>query len=170
MVISVGAAGPIGRALEAVTTMLDCPLVTLERVRVCKRDGERLATPVLPDDASPDTWQKITVFASEQATHAGRPLYVELVRALREAGALGATALRGVWGYHGDHPPRGDRMWSIRRDVPVVTVLVDAPERMARWYDIVDELTAETGLVTSELVPVARGHQIEEPRRSGALP
>jgi hypothetical protein len=32
---------------------------------------------------------------------------------------------------------------------------VDTPEATARWFEIVDELTAETGLVTSELVPAA---------------
>jgi hypothetical protein len=35
-------------------------------------------------------------------------------------------------------------------------VLVDTPERIAEWFAIVDELTAETGLVTSEIVSSAR--------------
>ena len=42
----------------------------------------------------------------------------------------------------------------IRR--PVLTVLVDRPDRIHRWYEIVDELTDQTGLVTSELVPAFR--------------
>ncbi|HEU4977515.1 MAG TPA: DUF190 domain-containing protein, partial [Solirubrobacteraceae bacterium] len=61
-----------------------------------------------------------------------------------------------VWGYHGAHAPHGDRFWSLRRHVPVLTVIVDTPERIRRWFAIVDELTAETGLVTSELVPAFR--------------
>ena len=36
------------------------------------------------------------------------------------------------------------------------TVLVDRPDRIHRWYEIVDELTDQTGLVTSELVPAFR--------------
>jgi len=39
---------------------------------------------------------------------------------------------------------------------PVVTVVVDTPERTRRWFEVVDELTDETGLVTSELVPAFR--------------
>jgi hypothetical protein len=35
----------------------------------------------------------------------------------------------------------------------VVTVVVDRPVSVARWWGLLDELTAETGLVTSELVP-----------------
>jgi PII-like signaling protein len=65
----------------------------------------------------------------------------------------GATCLRGVWGFHGDHPPRGDRVLQIRRRVPIVTVIVDSPQRIARSFQIVDELTDEGGLVTSEMVP-----------------
>jgi hypothetical protein len=41
------------------------------------------------------------------------------------------------------------------RHVPHVTVLVATPERTAEWFAIVDELTAESGLVTSEIVPSA---------------
>jgi PII-like signaling protein len=37
--------------------------------------------------------------------------------------------------------------------VPVVTIVVDSPDRVGRWFEIVDELTSETGLVTSEMVP-----------------
>jgi PII-like signaling protein len=40
--------------------------------------------------------------------------------------------------------------------VPVVTVLIDRPERVRQWFGIVDELTSETGLVTSEIVPAMR--------------
>ncbi|MEN3281647.1 MAG: hypothetical protein V7607_2787 [Solirubrobacteraceae bacterium] len=159
MVIAVGAPGPIAAALAEIRTLLDEPLFTLERVRVCKRDGVRLAEPaeVAASDASGlGVWQKLMVYCGEQSRHRDRPLYSELVRALRAAGAAGATSLRGVWGYHGDHEPHGDSLWQLRRRVPVVTVVVDTPERIRRWFAIVDELTAETGLVTSEQVPALR--------------
>ena len=34
------------------------------------------------------------------------------------ADAAGATCLRGVWGFHGDHAPHGDRLLQVRRHVP----------------------------------------------------
>ncbi len=101
-------------------------------------------------------WTKLTVFCSEGARHGGRPLYLELVRALRAAGAAGATALRGIWGFHGDHAPHGDVLWQLRPRVPVLVVAVDAPERVEALFGVVDALTRETGLVTSELVPALR--------------
>jgi PII-like signaling protein len=159
MVISVGDGGRIAAALPELGGLLSRPLVTLERVRILKRDGVRLAEPPQPpgsDASGLEIWQKLMVYAGEQSRHGDDVLYTELVRRLRAAGAAGATSLRGVWGYHGDHRPHGDSFWRLRRRVPVVTVLVDRPERVRHWFGIVDELTSETGLVTSEIVPAMR--------------
>ena len=159
MVIAVGAGERLAAALPQLRALLGDPLMTLERVRVCKRDGVRLGAPEPVAGTDPSglaIWQKLMVYCGEQSRHAQRPLYFEIVRALRSAGAAGATALRGIWGYHGDHAPHGDSFRQLRRRVPVVTVIVDTPERIARWFAIVDELTDETGLVTSEQVPGLR--------------
>lgn len=159
MIIAVGSVETVSRALPELGSLLDRPLVTLERVRILKRDGASLASLPAPggqDASAVSMWRKLMVYASEQARHDGHPLYVQIVRRLREAGALGATCLRGFWGYHGDHEPHGDRLLALRRRVPVVTVVVDTPERIGRWFAIIDELTDETGLVTSELVPAFR--------------
>ncbi|MBV9803486.1 MAG: DUF190 domain-containing protein [Solirubrobacterales bacterium] len=156
MIIAVGAGERIAQVLPALGGLLDRPLFTLERVRVCKQDGQLVAPPTpLPttDEHGLAMWQKLMIYASEQARHEGRPLHVELVRRLRESGASGATCLRGVWGFHGDHPPHGDRLLQLRRHVPVVTILVDTPERISRSFKLVDELTDQAGLVTSEMVP-----------------
>jgi len=159
MVIAIGDSERIADALPELGAMLARPLVTLERVRVCKRDGERFAEPRhLPasDASGLGVWQKLMVYAGEQSRHDGHPLYLQLIRALREAGAAGATSLRGMWGYHGDHAPHGDAFWQLRRRVPVVTVIVDTPERIRDWFAIVNDITSETGLVTSEMVPAYR--------------
>ena len=149
LVVSVGAAGPIARALAELDAELGAPPRTLERVRVCKRDGERLAG---PHDA-PGGWVKLTVVCGEQSRHDGRPLADALVRGLRAGGAAGATALRGVWGYHGEHDPHGDRLLQLRRRVPVLVTTVDTPERSAAAFALADRLTATDGLVLSERVP-----------------
>lgn len=156
LVVAIGGAERLAAALPRLAELLPRPLATLERVRVCKRGGVRLAPPHEPADAAalgPGTWQKLTVHASERAQHAGQPLHVALVRRLGEEGATGATALRGLWGYRGDREPHGDRLLALRRRVPVMTIAVDSPERSARWFELIDELTGSDGLVTSELVP-----------------
>ena len=159
MVIAVGNGKRITELLPELGGLLARPLVTLERVRVCKRDGQKLAKPqTLPetDVAGLGLWQKLMVYAGEQAASHGRPLHHQLIRELRAAGAAGATSLRGIWGYHGEHGPHGDSFWQLRRRVPILTVIIDTPQRIATWFALVDRLTNQTGLVTSEIVPASR--------------
>ena len=170
MVISVGAGPVVNAALERLGGLVRDPIATLERIRVCKRDGVLLAEPRhLPerDDAGLGVWQKLMVYASEQARHDGHPLYTQLVRRLREEGASGATALRGIWGFSGDHPPHGDQLFRLRRKVPIVLTVVDQPDEIQRWFRVIDELTDEAGLVTSEMVPAF--HAAAAQRQVGGL-
>ncbi len=159
------AVGETGRLLDAATRLrevLGMTPMTLERVQVLKRDGRRLAD--LPgvgdrDEAGRARWLKLMLYSSEQNHAAGRPAHQEAIRRLRSAGAAGATALRGVWGYHGDHAPHGDFFFALRRRVPTLTVVVDEPERAERWLAVLDAVSPERGLITCEVVPAlqARG-------------
>ena len=112
-----------------------------------------------PPGQWPAQWppaQKLMVYTSEAALHEGQPIHRAIVRRLRAAGISGATTQRGMWGFHGDHPPHGDRLLQLGRHVPAVTIVVDTPERIQAAFDIVGDLTAEQGLVTCETVPVTR--------------
>ncbi len=156
MIVAIGTSGPIARSVSQLHGVLPNPLLTIECVRICKRDGETISPPHEPagsDEHGLELWQKLTVVSSEAARHEGVALHVELVRRLRAAGAAGATSLRGIWGFHGEHAPHGDRLLSVRRHVPVMTTAIDTPARMATLFPTFDELTAEHGLLTSELVP-----------------
>ncbi|HEU0087132.1 MAG TPA: DUF190 domain-containing protein [Pseudonocardiaceae bacterium] len=169
MIIAVGSGERIGRVLPELGGLLAGPLITLERVRVCKRDGELIERPqALPgtDEHGLAGWQKLMVYTSERALHQGTPVHRALVRRLRQSGARGATALRGVWGFHGTRPPHGERLLQLGRRAPVVTVIIDTPEQIAACFEIVDELTTEHGVVTSELVPALTALP-DEQRRGG---
>jgi PII-like signaling protein len=149
MIIAVGPGEQISRVLPELGALLRRPLLTLERVRVCKRDGRRLAPPWPGADGR---WQKLTVYTSEAVRHQGQPVHRAIVRRLRSAGTSGTTTLRGIWGFHGDHAPHGDRLLQLGRHVPAVTIVIDTPERIARAYSVIDELTSERGLVTCETI------------------
>jgi PII-like signaling protein len=156
MIIAIGSGAKISSVLPELGGLLREPLITLERVRVCKRDGELLAAPQeLPgtDERGLAMWQKLMIYTSHRATYGGRPLHLALIRRLREADAAGATCLRGIWGFHGDDPPHGDTFFQIRRHVPVCTITIDTPQRTAESFKVIDEITSEHGLVTSEMVP-----------------
>jgi PII-like signaling protein len=159
MVISVGSGEQISRVLPEIGALLRRPLLTLERVTICKRDGNLLCSPAaLPgtDESGMALWHKLMVYTSEAAQCDGQPIHRAIVRRLRTAGISGATTLRGVWGFHGDHAPHGDRLLQLGRHVPVVTTVIDTPERIATAFSAIDELTREHGLVTSETVPAMR--------------
>lgn len=156
MIIAIGSGAAIGRALPELNALLANPLLTLERVRICKRDGRLIAAPQEPpavDERGRAMWQKLTIVTSAAARHQGRPLHLELVDRLRRSRASGATSLRGIWGFHGSHAPHGDKLLALRRHVPMLTVVIDTPQGIGRVFPIVDELTGEGGLVTSEMVP-----------------
>ncbi|WP_406813303.1 DUF190 domain-containing protein [Mycobacterium sp. M23085] len=157
MIVVVGSGEHIGGVLPEIGELLRRPLFTLERVQVCKRDGQLLGRPhALPgsDERGLPMFQQLTIYTSESAQHNGVPIHRAIVQRLRQAGtADGATVLRGVWGFHGDHPPHGDGLFSLTRRVPVVTVVVDTPANIVESFAVIDELTRDQGLVTSEMVP-----------------
>ena len=159
MVIAVGSGELISRVLPELGGLLRRPLLTLERVTICKRDGELLSSPSAVAGTGQHgmpLWHKLMVYTSEGALHQGQPVHRAIVRRLRAAGISGATTQRGIWGFHGNHAPHGDRLLQLGRRVPAVSIVIDAPERIQRAFAIIDELTTEQGLVTSERVPAIR--------------
>jgi PII-like signaling protein len=163
MVIAVGAGDRIARLLPELGSMFRRPLMTIERVRLCKRDGHFVSRPQLAAvtaDAFPDAGMsaqlKLTIYTSEAARHDGQPIHRAIVRGLSAAGIDGATSVRGIWGYHGDHAPHGDRSPRPGRHVPVVTTVIAGPGQISAAFDAIDPLTAEHGLVTAESLLAAR--------------
>ena len=157
MIVATGTAEQAQRAVPELEAMMNQPLVTVERVQVCKRDGQLLARPpAIPalDSHGRELRQKLTIHTDESTHHDGAPIHRALVRRLWESEIVsGATVLRGIWGFHGDHKPHGDKLIQYGRQVPVTTIVVDTPDVIARSFDIIDEVTGRHGLVTSEMVP-----------------
>lgn len=110
----------------------------------------------------------MTISTFESDLYHGTPIHRAAVELLhRRAAASGATVLRGVWGFYGDRKPHGDKMFRIVRRVPVVTTVIDTPQAIAAAFDVVDELTQQHGLVTSEMVPALVSVRGDE--RRGAM-
>lgn len=159
MIIGMGsptAASAVAGELARVVPHL---LLTVERVRLCKRDGALLARPpsIPPaDDQDRDLCQKLMIYTTEGTLHDGLPIHRQIVsRLMASKSARGATSMRGVWGFHGDHRPHGDNIFRLSRGVPVTTIVVDTPAAIARSFELIDEVTEQHGLVTCELVPAA---------------
>jgi PII-like signaling protein len=156
MLMAIGDGPSVAAGCDAVVAMIEDPIATVERVQICRGPGRPVRAPravAETDEHRRPIWQKLVIHASEQALHEGRPLFIELIRELRAAGAAGATVLRGVRGFYGDAEPVHDRFLSVRRHAPVTAVIVDRPPQIARLWPRIEALTDDAGLVTSELVP-----------------
>jgi PII-like signaling protein len=140
LTVAVGESGRIEAALAEVDGA--APLVTVEAVEPSSRiERERL-------HSTPAT--RITYITSEIEARGRHPCYLELIHRLREEGAAGATALRGVWGFRGATPPHGDRVLALRRDVPILVEAIDAPEPAARWRELARSLARKDDVVDSQ--------------------
>lgn len=163
LVTGVGPRAQAVAALDELTTLLDTALISIAPVVVCKVDGRTVAEP-------PSHWSvhKLTVHTNEDTRHGGRPVHRDLMARLRASEyAGGATTVRGLWGFRGDQRPHGDRLLQLGRHVPVTTTLVTTDAAVGADYAVVDELTAEHGVVTCE--PVAALVAVHDGRRRGTL-
>ncbi|MEC9322946.1 MAG: DUF190 domain-containing protein [Actinomycetota bacterium] len=150
IVVGVGTAAQAEAALTELRPHLADPLITLERIVVCKNAGPVMAEP----GRVPGGYLKVTVRTDEDSRHDGTPVHRALVSRLMQTDhANGATVLRSIWGYHGAQAPHGDQLFQLARHVPVSTVIVDTAESIAASYPVIDELTVTHGLVTCEIVP-----------------
>jgi PII-like signaling protein len=154
IIVSVGPREPLMRALPHLAEVLREPIVNLEPIVQVKHDGELLEPPPSPrSTAHGDVWQTICVYTRRSAEVNGRALYSELTRRLRQVGAAGATTILGDWGFSSDEPPHGDKLGRVASHRPTYTVYVDRPNKVAEVWPVIDEVTAEHGIVTSLLVP-----------------
>ena len=86
----------------------------------------------------------------------GKPLYEAIVSVCREQNIAGATVLRGVEGF--GESAELHRAHVARRDQPVVIVIVDTAENLARLSPVVEEMM-ETGTMATSEVQVVRVEQ-----------
>lgn len=171
VIISVGPAEVLLRALAPLQAALPPLVVTLEPIAQIKHDGEQLEPLPAPDAVrGRDVWQTIRVYTRRSAQAGGAALFDELTRRLREAGAAGATTILGEWGFSSDEAPFGDRLGRVASHRPTYTAYIDRAERVAANWPIIDELTAEHGIVTSLFVPGYRERAGNTVRGSLELP
>jgi PII-like signaling protein len=145
MTVGVGTRAAIDAAVAEVDAAAN--LVTVEGVE----PRWRISPPSLHGGAA----IRVTLVTSEVASRGPRPIYLEFIHQLRREGAAGATAQRGVWGFRGEGEPHGDRVLALRRDVPMLVEVVDAPEPAARWLELAHELACPGDVVHVQPIPRA---------------
>jgi PII-like signaling protein len=159
VVLGVGPRDRLAALLPRLRGLVGRHVMSVERVRIARLGGAAIGE--IPALAERDLrglarWRRVTVVCGDRDAAEGRPLAGLLLRRLREAGAAGATVLRGTRGFRDGSPVEGDRLTAIRRRTPLVLTLVDTVPEVARLWPLVERATAGAGLVTSEVVPAFR--------------
>ena len=90
-----------------------------------------------------------------KTTGAAGPLYAALVDALKAAGLAGVTVLHGVEGYGTHRRVHTERIEVLFQGLPVLVQAVDAPDKIAAVFPLLDEMLAEA-LVTVQAVQAIR--------------
>ncbi len=102
----------------------------------------------LPSDA-----KLLRIFIGESDKFEHKPLYEVIVERARKEGMAGATVFRGLMGFGADSRMHTAKILRLSEDLPIVIEIVDKPERIEKFINIIDPMIEE-GLVTSENVNV----------------
>jgi PII-like signaling protein len=98
---------------------------------------------------------RATIFVGEADQVRHRPLYTEIVHRAHAAGLAGATVLHGIEGYGASSHIHTTRILSLTEDLPVIILIVDAPEKVRAFLPQVEELVQQ-GLIILDEVEVVR--------------
>jgi uncharacterized protein len=97
--------------------------------------------------------QLLRIYIGESDRWEGRPLYEALVRAAREHGLTGATALRGIEGFGTKSQIHTVKVLHLSESLPIVVEIADRADRVAEFMPTVDRMVNE-GMVTLEKVNI----------------
>ena len=104
----------------------------------------------------------LRIYVNESDRWEGRPLYEMIIRAAKEKGLAGATALRGIEGYGVSGRVHSVKVLHLSEDVPIIIEILDSAERIAVLLPVLDKMVAE-GAVTIEKVHLLTYRRDEEP-------
>jgi uncharacterized protein len=99
------------------------------------------------------TQRRVTIFIGESDHHGHTPLATEIVQRAHAAGLAGATVLRGIEGFGTSNHVHSTRILSLSTDLPMVVLIIDAPERIDAFLPEIQELVTE-GLIICDDVQV----------------
>ncbi len=98
----------------------------------------------------------LRIHISESDRYEGKPLYEAVVQKCRELNIAGATVFRGLEGY--GETAEMHRAHLVWHDQPIIIVIVDSADNLARLVPVVEEMM-DTGLIAASEVKMVRVHK-----------
>jgi PII-like signaling protein len=90
--------------------------------------------------------KKVSIYVGEEQQYHGHSVYAAILDFLFYRGVSGATIMRGIAGFGGDHHIHTTRLVELAKNLPVKIEFVEAPERVEELLPKLQEL-AGTGLI-----------------------
>ena len=144
----------IQSVLPDVYLMVDKGLITVEDVDVVKYTGE---TPT-SESPAPEKTRKVTMKAkqlsihiSEKHSYHGEPLYEAILKRFNLEEFAGATVYRALEGFGPHHRIHRDRRFTLHHEAPIIMVMIDTEEHVARAREILDDMLDHGAVVVSEV-------------------
>lgn len=103
----------------------------------------------------PTTGKLLRIFIDEEDRRHGKPLYAEIVEALKSAGFAGATVLKGIEGFGQHRSVHSARSVDFSTNLPVLIEVFEREEKIVAFLPVLREMIGE-GLITLETVQLVR--------------
>jgi PII-like signaling protein len=108
------------------------------------------------------------IYLGESDRWQGKPLYEELVRAMRANDLAGVTVNRGILGYGAHRRVHKEKPLHLSHDSSIMLSVVDTEEKLRAFLPLVDQMVAEGLVVLSDVDIIKYAHRApdidEEPR------
>ncbi|HKU67967.1 MAG TPA: DUF190 domain-containing protein [Candidatus Baltobacteraceae bacterium] len=101
------------------------------------------------------TGKLLRIFVDEDDRRHGKPLYTEIVDALKAAGFAGATVLKGIEGFGRRKTVHSARVIDFSTNLPVVIEVFEREEKILAFLPTLREMMQE-GLITLENVQIVQ--------------
>lgn len=92
---------------------------------------------------SPSAAKLVRIYLNENDRSEGKPLYVELVRVLKEKGIIRVIVTRGKSGLGASGVIHGNHFWPIPGDFPVILECLDSAERISEVLPIIRSMLTQ---------------------------
>ncbi|HLI51229.1 MAG TPA: DUF190 domain-containing protein, partial [Thermomicrobiaceae bacterium] len=113
---------------------------------------------------------RVRIYISDEEGWHGQPLYLSLLDRLRQRGAIGATAFRGVAGFGGRSKVHTATVEVLSGELPVVVEWIDTPERVERLLPEISGMLREGAITMEQVESISRPGTSEQTQPHYLIP
>ena len=93
----------------------------------------------------------VRIFIGESDQHENMTLYEWIVQEARARNLAGATVWRGIAGFGANSLIHTNKILRLSEDLPVVIEIVDTPDKINEFLDVLDEVIQEGMVMVDEV-------------------